>query len=151
MSFVPLWDVDGTVARESALISAGILLTRVRACHRRPGLTLPSFCLFSAWLVPTNPYKVHLMQYGDIVDFKSLSAELPILDTRKDCDNEDTVTWGSIMELGVPKKPPQTIFYKTSHSDLNFKSVSFKRLTKRGGLSFEETEHTEDQHLQRKI
>ncbi|GFO44851.1 hypothetical protein PoB_007135600 [Plakobranchus ocellatus] len=37
--FFVLWGVGGTVASESALTSAETLLSRVRARHRRPGLT----------------------------------------------------------------------------------------------------------------
>lgn len=70
---------------------------------------------------------VHQLQYEDFSDFKLLSKDLRILNARNDSE-DGIVPWNSIMELKVNRMHPNTIFYKTSHLDLDYSELPLKRL-----------------------
>ena len=72
---------------------------------------------------PKQPFNVSTMNFGDFIDFKSLSKDLRILDAK-----ENTTHWNEIMELRVYKTQLNVIFYKTSHTRMDFNEIKLKRL-----------------------
>lgn len=100
------------------------------ALKRAGDLFLPSqVATVMALARPQQPYIVHEMQYGDILDFKGFSKDLRILDAGRFVDDE-SFSWNNVMELRVMKSAPNKIFYKTSHFDCEFKELSLRRLSK---------------------
>ena len=79
---------------------------------------------------PKQPYIIHQLQFDDFWDFKTLSKDLRILEARRSSGSEGTFNWNRVMELQVSKQHLDKVFYKTSHSELEFKSLSLKRLKK---------------------
>lgn len=79
---------------------------------------------------PQKPYIVNHIQAKDFWDFKSLSRDLRILDTRRASESEEAFAWNNIMEIRVMKDQADKIFYKTSHFDTSYKIMSLKRLKK---------------------
>lgn len=73
-----------------------------------------------------NPYIVRRLQYDDFLDFKKLSQEMKILQLRHSDENEQ-VKWNNMMEIKVTKESPASIFYKTSHHDDTYNTISLKR------------------------
>ncbi len=74
-----------------------------------------------------NPYKVRSMDFKDFLDFKSYSKSLNILSVRKNDDGSGTINWTEIMEIRVIKTSPNTLFYKNSHCDDEYKSITLKK------------------------
>ncbi len=72
-----------------------------------------------------RPYIVRPLQFDDFLDFKSMSTDLNVLNTR-DTDKEN-VNWTKVMEFRVMKTEPDTIFFKTSHTQESYKTLSLKR------------------------
>ena len=66
-----------------------------------------------------------MLHYDMFLDFKSMSKELRILDSRS-----EKVDWGDIMEVKVTADHPDKIFYKTSHLEEEFSEIVLKRLSK---------------------
>ncbi|XP_076453198.1 uncharacterized protein LOC143288506 [Babylonia areolata] len=79
---------------------------------------------------PKQPYIIHQLQFDDFLDFKTLSKDLRILEARRSSGSEDSFNWNRVMELKVSKQHLDKVFYKTSHCDQEFKSLSLKRLQK---------------------
>ena len=77
---------------------------------------------------PKQPYIIHQLQFDDFWDFKTLSKDLRILEARRSSGSEGTFNWNRVMELQVSKQHLDKVFYKTSHSEQEFKSLSLKRL-----------------------
>nr|CAH7753579.1 unnamed protein product [Callosobruchus chinensis]CAH7761330.1 unnamed protein product [Callosobruchus chinensis] len=76
-----------------------------------------------------NPYIVHEMQFSDFIDFKSYSQNLRLLSVRRAmADNEVTnLNWTKIFVIRVDKENPNKIFFKTSYSEQQFKSIELPR------------------------
>ena len=73
-------------------------------------------------------YRVHTLEYFDFLNFKKLSEDLKILSIRKDDDNSGLpINWNNVMEMRVTKASPSTIFFKTSHLENQYRSISLKR------------------------
>lgn len=71
-----------------------------------------------------QPYNIHVLEHG----FKKLSEDLQILTLRK--NNEDSgvpMNWNRMMEIKVTTSHPTTIFLKTSHLEVPYRSISLKR------------------------
>ena len=62
-----------------------------------------------------HPYRVHLLDYDKFLDYKTMSRELRILQSRT-----EKVDWGDIMEVMVTAENPDRIFFKTCHSKEEF-------------------------------
>ncbi|CAG9771355.1 unnamed protein product [Ceutorhynchus assimilis] len=73
-----------------------------------------------------QPYIVNKMEHTDFLDFKDLSKNLRILSIRED-DNKNKVNWTDISEFKVEKKEPNKMFYKLSHCDGAYRSITLKR------------------------
>ena len=58
-----------------------------------------------------HPYRVHLLDYDKFLDYKTMSRELRILQSRT-----EKVDWGDIMEVMVTAEYPDRVFFKTCHS-----------------------------------
>lgn len=105
-----------------------------RALKQAGDLFLPSQVATVMSLArPQNPYLVDQMAFKDFLDFKGFSKELRILESgRASGSQEDHFGgWSNIMELKVTKQDSDKIFYKMSHSDIEYKIMSLKRLQKR--------------------
>ena len=76
---------------------------------------------------PTQPYQVVHLQYEDFLDFMKLSVDLRILNVRRDSESDEDINWNNVMELRVHKEQPATIFYKNSHTEEAFKTITLKR------------------------
>ena len=70
----------------------------------------------------SNPYRVHLLDYDKFLDYKSMSRELRILQSRT-----EKVDWGDIMEVMVTAKYPDN---KICHSKEEFSYILLERLPK---------------------
>lgn len=70
---------------------------------------------------------VHQLQHEDFLDFKTLSQDLRVLNSRKESE-DGFVLWADIMELKVVKGSPDKIFYKKSHLAEDFSEISLKRV-----------------------
>ncbi|GFR76856.1 hypothetical protein ElyMa_002224000 [Elysia marginata] len=72
------------------------------------------------------------MNFKDFLDFKGLSKELRISGSGRASGSkeDDFGGWSNIMELKVAKQDPDKVFYKTNHSDTEYKIMSLKRLQK---------------------
>lgn len=73
-----------------------------------------------------QPYIVNKMEHTDFLDFKDLSKQLRVLSIRED-DNKNKVNWTEISEFKVEKKEANKIFYKLSHCDETYRSITLKR------------------------
>lgn len=73
-----------------------------------------------------KPYSVHYLESKDFSDFKSMAKDLRVLSVRQD-DNGDKVDWPSMMEYMVLKKEPNKIFFKTSHLDDEYRTITLPR------------------------
>lgn len=73
-----------------------------------------------------QPYKVKSLNTEDFLDFKQLSKDLRILTVRKS-DLGNQVKWTDIMEIKVKKDSLEQIFFKESHHEKNYDSLSLKR------------------------
>ena len=71
-----------------------------------------------------RPYIVKPLQFSDFFNFKSMSTDLKLLNQR-DTDHEQ-INWTQIMEFRVMKAEPETIFFKTSHSQSSYRSITLK-------------------------
>lgn len=75
----------------------------------------------------SQPYVLHDLSFQDFLDFKDLSKNIRLLTIRKDNESGDTIDWTQICEYKVVKAYPDTIFFKKSHLDSNYRSLSIKR------------------------
>lgn len=67
------------------------------------------------------------MKHTDFLDFKDLSKKLRVLSIRED-DNKNKVNWTDISEYKVEKKEDNKIFYKLSHCDETYRSITLNRI-----------------------
>ncbi|XP_012940904.1 uncharacterized protein LOC106012449 [Aplysia californica] len=74
-----------------------------------------------------HPYSVHPLQVEYFWDFKNLSQDFKILSVRRDSDDKEPVNWTNIMELKVTNDHPSTVFYKNSHKQETYTSLTLKR------------------------
>ncbi|GFO14977.1 hypothetical protein PoB_004148200 [Plakobranchus ocellatus] len=74
-----------------------------------------------------HSYSVHQLQTEDFWDFKMLSQDLKILGVRRYSENNIPVKWMNIVEVKITKDYPSTVFFKTSHLDVTYKSLTLKR------------------------
>lgn len=75
-----------------------------------------------------QPYTVISMNWKDFKDFKLYSKTLRILKVRTS-DSGKNINWTNIREILVKKTDPCKIFFKTSHLQNEFDSISLKRLS----------------------
>ncbi|XP_072398864.1 uncharacterized protein [Diabrotica undecimpunctata] len=73
-----------------------------------------------------KPYEVHTFSFGDFWDFKTLGENLRIRSLRID-DQGNGFKWTEVTEFKVTKNDLQKIFFKTSHLEENYRSVTLKR------------------------
>lgn len=73
-----------------------------------------------------KPYVVHTPQSVDFIDFKLLSKDLRILSIRSD-DQGGTVDWTRITEIMVKSNETNRIFFKTSHVQDEYRSLTLKQ------------------------
>ncbi|CAG9766085.1 unnamed protein product [Ceutorhynchus assimilis] len=73
-----------------------------------------------------KPYKVYHLNYNDFLDYKTLSEDLRIKSIKTD-DTGTEFKWSDVFEFLVKKKNPNKIFFKTSHVDKQYRSMSLKR------------------------
>lgn len=73
-----------------------------------------------------KPYVVHTPQTADFLDFKLLSKDLRILSIRSD-DHGGTVDWTRIAEIMVKKTETNRIFFKSSHVQKEYRSITLKQ------------------------
>lgn len=71
-----------------------------------------------------TPYKVNEIDTKDVFDLKALCAEMG-KNYIKNMDNE-RVIWKDVSIVRVEKTQPYIIFYKTSYSQNNFKSINVR-------------------------
>ena len=73
-------------------------------------------------------YNVNSLEFGDFFNFKKFSEDLKILSIRTDDDDSDLpINWNNMMEMRVIKTNPTAIFFKTSHLEKEYRSISIKR------------------------
>lgn len=72
-----------------------------------------------------NPYTVHTLQSRDFLDYKKMSKDLRILSIRRD-DQGNSVDWTKMQQIMVKKTDTDKIFFKTSHLEETFKSLTLK-------------------------
>lgn len=73
-----------------------------------------------------QPYEVHPLKFKDFFNFKKLSQDLRILSIRKDDLGED-INWTEMVEFKVMKSQPLKCFFKNSHLESNYRSITLKR------------------------
>lgn len=73
-----------------------------------------------------KPYEVRTFTFDDFWDFKSFSENLRVRSLRTD-DKGNPFKWTDVAEFKVTKTDIQKIFFKTSHLDENYRSVTLKR------------------------
>lgn len=74
----------------------------------------------------TKPYKVYHLNFDDFLDYKKLSEDLRIKSIKTDYTGNE-FKWSDIFEIFVKKENPNKIFFKTSHVDKQYRSMSLKR------------------------
>lgn len=74
-----------------------------------------------------HPYVVHDLRFNDFFDFKLVSKNLRILTIRKDNETQEAINWIEMSAIMVEKAEPEKIFFKTSHLQENYRSISLKR------------------------
>lgn len=74
----------------------------------------------------TKPYEVYPLGFNDFLDFKTFSENLRIRSIRID-DEGNSFKWTDMVEFNVRKNYLHKIFFKTSHLDQNYRSLSLKR------------------------
>lgn len=77
-----------------------------------------------------QPYKVNQMESKAFFDFKLLAKELRILTVREDNETNIPIHWPSMVDWEFKKEKPRDIFFKTSHLEEKYRSLTLKRLTK---------------------
>lgn len=75
------------------------------------------------------PYIVKPLEYHDFSDFKKLSKDLRILSVRTS-DSGHPIKWTDIMELKVKKCEPSKIYFKNSHLQQEFDSLTILKRKK---------------------
>lgn len=73
-----------------------------------------------------QPYIVDEMQYNDFLDFKKLSKERNTLKSTS-ADSKEGINWLEIMEMRVEKDNPDMIFFKTSHLEEKYRSMTLSK------------------------
>lgn len=73
-----------------------------------------------------KPYHVTALEYADFLNFKQFSSDLKLLKLRKDNFGQN-VNWTEMTEFSVVKSEPTTFFFKTSHSETVFRSITVNR------------------------
>lgn len=81
-----------------------------------------------------KPHTVHEMLYEDFLDFKSLAKERNIRNTKLN-DTEDHVSWLKLMKIRVERQQPNKIFFKTSHLQNKYSSITIEKKRKQRPLS----------------
>lgn len=74
----------------------------------------------------SKPYHVIVLEHTDFLNVKKLSADLCLLSVRKD-DVGSQVNWTEMTEFSVRKTDPSTLFFKTSHKEACYRSLTLKR------------------------
>ena len=74
-----------------------------------------------------QPYSVVPIQYNDFWDYKQLSLDWRVLCSRRDSDADATIKGNNVIVLTVTKEHRATIFYKNSHLESSYKTVTLKR------------------------
>lgn len=74
-----------------------------------------------------KPYEVVQMMHNDFLDFKTVAKDMRILSIRKDNENVESVNWTEMMEFRVSKETPDVLYFKTSHSQATYRSITLKR------------------------
>ncbi|CAG4989572.1 unnamed protein product [Parnassius apollo] len=78
-------------------------------------------------LARKNPYEVKVLNYNDFKDFKNLALKLRLLKLKNDNQTAALFKWTDVMELKVSRKSQSSLFFKTSHKDKEYRSISIKR------------------------
>ncbi|KAK3894703.1 hypothetical protein Pcinc_001549 [Petrolisthes cinctipes] len=73
-----------------------------------------------------NPYSVHTLQHSDFQDYKTLANHLRIRSVREDDQGHDVV-WLDMREVMVQKTDRDKLFFKTSHQQESYRSITLKR------------------------
>lgn len=73
-----------------------------------------------------QPYRVFPLIHTDFLDFKKLSTDIQLLSLRKD-DTGAHVNWTEMTEFCVQKSDPIKFFFKTSHDQESYRSLTLKR------------------------
>lgn len=71
-----------------------------------------------------KPYKVFPLDNTDFLDFKQLSKDLRILQSR---DKYSNIKWNDVMEIEGAKTHLNILFYKSSHSQQEYSQIKLKR------------------------
>lgn len=83
---------------------------------------------------PAKPYKVFTLGFHEFLDFKKFSEELRVRSIRID-DTGLPFKWTDMVEFHVRKNNISQIFFKTSHLDQNYRSLTLKRQNNESLLS----------------
>ncbi|KAG5886831.1 hypothetical protein JTB14_005283 [Gonioctena quinquepunctata] len=70
-----------------------------------------------------RPYDVFPLGFKDFIDFKKLSLDLRILESR---ETDDAIKWNDIMEVKVSKLHPDTLFFKSSNNQQENSKITLK-------------------------
>lgn len=73
-----------------------------------------------------QPYRVFSLLHTDFLDFKKMSTDIQLLSLRKD-DTGAHVNWTEMTEFCVKKSDPIKFFFKTSHDQESYRSLTLKR------------------------
>lgn len=79
-------------------------------------------------LARKKPYEARLLDYDNFRHFKDLASKLKLLQLKKGDDQTgESFKWTDVMEFRVLRTQPTTLFFKTSHMETQYKSISLKR------------------------
>lgn len=73
-----------------------------------------------------KPYIVQTLESQDFLDFKGMAKDLRILSVRQD-DNGKALDWPSMAEFMVLKHEPDKVFFKSSHLEDEYRSITLPR------------------------
>lgn len=82
-----------------------------------------------------EPYHVIEMSYGDFINIKQLATYFG--NTFSTNSHGEKVSVNDIRVLKVEKKEPLKVFYKTSYSESEFKTINVKKTTPRKSMNTE--------------
>lgn len=73
-----------------------------------------------------QPYRVHNLEFSDFLDFKTFAKNLRILNIRND-DSQKEFKWTEMVEFTVKKDHLTKLFFKTTHLDPEYRTLTLKR------------------------
>lgn len=97
------------------------------AMSKAGNIYVPSQLVPIIRLARKDPYNVKEYNYNDFLNFKDFSQKIKLLQLRKDDQIGELVKWTHIMEFRVLKSRPGTLFFKTSHLEKDYRSITVKR------------------------